>query len=181
MTEALLEVTDLSVTFPSAEGPVRAVRGISFSLAEGDALAIVGESGSGKSVSMLGLLGLLPTAQVSGSARHRGRELIGMSENDLRAVRGARLAMVFQDPMTSLNPVLTIGAQLAKVMRAHDRRLSKAEARERAIGLLDLVAIPQAATRVDTYPHEMSGGMRQRVMIAMAMANDPDVLIADEP
>jgi oligopeptide/dipeptide ABC transporter ATP-binding protein len=181
MTEPLLEVADLSVTFESAEGPVRAVRGLSFSLAEGEALAIVGESGSGKSVSMLGLLGLLRSAQVTGSARHRGRELIGMSENELREVRGARLAMVFQDPMTSLNPVLTIGSQLSKVMRAHDRRLSKADARQRAIGLLDLVAIPQAATRVDTYPHEMSGGMRQRVMIAMAMANDPDVLIADEP
>ncbi|MGD9702256.1 MAG: ABC transporter ATP-binding protein [Acidimicrobiia bacterium] len=177
----LLEVTDLTVTFPSAVGPVRAVRGVSFTLAEGEALAIVGESGSGKSVSMLALLGLLPGAEVTGSVRYRGRELIGMGASELRQLRGSHLAMVFQDPMTSLNPVLTIGKQLSMVMRAHDRKLSKRAARDRAVELLEIVAIPQAAKRIDAYPHELSGGMRQRVVMAMAVADRPDVLIADEP
>jgi peptide/nickel transport system ATP-binding protein len=147
----------------------------------GEAVAVVGESGSGKSVTMLATLGLLPKAAVTGSARFNDTELVGADVNTLRSVRGRRIAMIFQDPMTSLNPVLTIGKQLALVMKAHDRTLSKQRLRARAIGLLEQVAISQPDRRVDAYPHELSGGMRQRVMIAMAIANDPDVLIADEP
>jgi oligopeptide/dipeptide ABC transporter ATP-binding protein len=179
--EPILQLDDLHVTFDTPHGPSPAVRGVSLAVRHGEAVAVVGESGSGKSVTMLAVLGLLGSARVSGSARLRGRELIGMAPADLRRVRGAKLSMVFQDPMTSLNPVLTVGHQLSLVMRAHDPHLSKRAARDRAVQLLDRVAIAQAARRCDSYAHEFSGGMRQRVMIAMAIANRPEVLIADEP
>jgi oligopeptide/dipeptide ABC transporter ATP-binding protein len=179
--EPVLEVRDLHVSFPLPTGTVRAVRGISFAVSAGESLAVVGESGSGKSASMLAVLGLLPGAEVRGSVRYRGTELLGLSPARLREIRGARIAMVFQDPMTSLNPVLTVGHQIAGVLRAHDRRLGKRAAHDRAVELLELVAISQPERRVRAYPHELSGGMRQRVMIAMAVANGPEVLIADEP
>jgi oligopeptide/dipeptide ABC transporter ATP-binding protein len=179
--DPLLRVDDLRVTFDTPAGPAPAVRGVSLDVFPGDSLAVVGESGSGKSVTMLALLGLLPGAQVRGSARFHDVELIGMAPSDLRRIRGASVSMIFQDPMTSLNPVLTVGHQLSMVMRAHDSRLSKRAAAARAVDLLDRVAIPQAERRSAAYAHELSGGMRQRVMIAMAIANGPELLIADEP
>jgi len=177
----ILEIDDLRVTFPSSSGLVPAVRGVSLDVYPGEAVAVVGESGSGKSVTMLALLGLLPNATVSGAVRYRGTNLIGLDPGALRTIRGAKVSMIFQDPMTSLNPVLTIGKQLSMVMRSHQPGLSKTAARARAIELLDQVAISQPARRCDSYPHELSGGMRQRVMIAMAISNYPEVLIADEP
>jgi len=177
----ILAIDDLRVTFASSSGPVPAVRGVSLDVYPGEAVAIVGESGSGKSVTMLALLGLLRNATVTGAARYRGTNLIGLDPATLRTIRGAKVAMIFQDPMTSLNPVLTIGRQLSLVMRSHQPGLSKRDAANRAVSLLDQVAISQPKRRCDSYPHELSGGMRQRVMIAMAIANNPDVLIADEP
>jgi oligopeptide/dipeptide ABC transporter ATP-binding protein len=180
-TQPLLEVENLTVEFPTEDGVVRAVRGVSWMLDPGETLGIVGESGSGKSVTSLAVMGLLPgSARVSGSVRFRGKELLGLSDDALSGVRGKGIAMVFQDPMTSLNPVYTVGYQIAETIRAH-HELSKQAARERAIELLDIVGIPSPQQRVDNYPHELSGGMRQRVVIAIAMANDPDVIIADEP
>jgi oligopeptide/dipeptide ABC transporter ATP-binding protein len=180
-SEPLLRIRDLSVTFDTPGGSARAVRGMNLDVHAGEAVAVVGESGSGKSVTMLATLGLLPRAHVQGSVTFRDTELVGANRDTLQAIRGRRISMVFQDPMTSLNPVLTIGKHLALVMRAHHPKMGRKELRTKAIGLLDQVAIPQATRRVDTYPHELSGGMRQRVMIAMAIANEPDVLIADEP
>jgi peptide/nickel transport system ATP-binding protein len=179
----LLRVRDLRVAFATEDGPVRAVDGVSFELAPGEVLAIVGESGSGKSVAAQTILGLTrsPNAEISGSARFRGRELIGADETELRKVRGAEIAMVFQDPMTSLNPVYRVGDQVVEAIRAHRPEVGKAEAHERAAELLDSVGIPAAGRRVDDYPHEFSGGMRQRAMIAMALALEPELLIADEP
>ena len=178
---ALLSVENLTVDFPSGDGAVHAVRGVSYELHPGEVLGIVGESGSGKSVTSLAVMGLLPkTAQVSGSVRFRGEDLLGRSDKELTRIRGKNIAMIFQDPMTSLNPVYKIGYQLAEAVLAHND-VSKAQARKRAIELLELVNIPQPDKRVDQYPHEFSGGMRQRVVIAIAMANDPDVIIADEP
>jgi len=181
MTEPLLSVRDLHVTFATPFGPVPAVRGLDLDVFAGEALAIVGESGSGKSVTMMAMLGLLPNATVSGSAKFRGTEMVGMQSSALRRIRGRKVSMIFQDPMTSLNPVLTIGRQMSLVMRAHQPGLSKKAALARAVELLDQVAISQPAKQVHSYPHELSGGMRQRVMIAMAISNEPEVLIADEP
>ena len=177
----MLDVSGLTVTFPSADGPVRAVRGVDYRLRRGEVLGIVGESGSGKSVTSLAVMGLLPrTAQVTGSIVFDGRDLLTLSENELNGIRGERVAMIFQDPMTSLNPVYTVGYQVEEAVLAH-RDVSRAQARERAVELLGLVRIPNPEQRVSSYPHELSGGMRQRVVIAIAMANDPDVIIADEP
>jgi peptide/nickel transport system ATP-binding protein len=177
----LLEVRDLTVEFRSEGGDVPAVRGLSYQLSPGEVLGIVGESGSGKSVSSLAVMGLLPgSATVRGSVRLRGRELVGMSDRDLAKIRGSKIAMVFQDPLSALTPVYTIGDQIAETIRIHEGS-SKDAAFARAIELLDAVGIPNAAQRAKAYPHEFSGGMRQRVMIAMSIANDPDVLIADEP
>lgn len=182
MSAPLLEVDGLEVAFPTDDGLVTAVRGVSFSLAGGEALGIAGESGSGKSVTSLAIMGLLPpSAQVSGSVRLGGEELLGLGDRALSRIRGQRIAMVFQDPLTSLTPVHTVGRQIEEALTAHDRRLSRRSARSRAIELLDRVGIPDPAGRADAYPHELSGGMRQRAVIAIAMANDPDVIIADEP
>ncbi|MDQ6650706.1 MAG: ABC transporter ATP-binding protein [Actinomycetota bacterium] len=179
--DALLSVRDLTVDFPTDDGVVHAVRGVSYSLAPGDVLGIVGESGSGKSVTSLAILGLLPrTAQVGGSVSFRGRELLGLPDKEMTKIRGGRIAMVFQDPMTSLNPVHKVGWQIAEAVRAHND-VDKHASFDRAVDLLALVGIPRPKERAASYPHEFSGGMRQRVVIALAMANDPDVIIADEP
>jgi peptide/nickel transport system ATP-binding protein len=178
---SLLDVQDLSVRFDTDDGTVHAVDRLSFSLAAGEVLGVVGESGCGKSVSAMSLLQLLPeTAHVTGSAEFDGRDLIGAPASRLREIRGREIAFVFQEPMTSLNPAFRVGNQIAEVLRRH-LGLSRAEARTRAIELLDLVRIPAPERRVDEYPHQLSGGMRQRVMIAMALACDPKILIADEP
>ena len=181
--ESLLSVTDLRVGFVTEGGRLQAVDGVSFELAPGEVLAIVGESGSGKSVTAQTLIGLTrsPNSRIEGSVRLRGAELIDADDEALRKVRGAQIGMVFQDPMTSFNPVYRIGSQIVEAIRAHRPQTTKAQGHERAIELLDSVGIPNAAQRVDDYPHEFSGGMRQRAMIAMALALEPDVLIADEP
>jgi peptide/nickel transport system ATP-binding protein len=180
-SDVVLEVANLTVGFPSDDGLVEAVRGVSYQLRGGEVLGIVGESGSGKSVTSLAVMGLLPgNARVAGSVKFRGRELIGAKEAELNTVRGRSIAMIFQDPMTSLNPVYSVGFQVAEAVRAH-HKVGKAEALDRAAELLELVRIPNPRQRLDNYPHELSGGMRQRVVIAIAMANDPDVIIADEP
>ena len=180
--EPLLEVDDLHVSFVTEEGVVRAVDGVSFDLRAGEVLAVVGESGSGKSVTAMTLMGLTrsPNSRFEGRALHRGQELVGASEDELRKVRGAEIAMIFQDPMTSLNPVHRIGDQIIEQIRAHED-VSEVEARERSIGLLEQVGISRARERLDSYPFEFSGGMRQRVMIALALSCDPSILIADEP
>jgi peptide/nickel transport system ATP-binding protein len=181
-SDDLLVVENLSVEFPTDDGVVQAVRGVSYVLKPGEVLGIVGESGSGKSVTSLAVMGLLPgSANIKGSVRFRGQELANKPDNVMRKIRGDKIAMIFQDPLTSLNPVYSIGWQLAEAVQAHHPDVKKAAARERSIDLLKLVGIPNAAKRVDDYPHEFSGGMRQRVVIALAMANDPDVIIADEP
>ena len=178
----ILSVRDLSVSFATDGGLVRAVERVSFELDTGEILAIVGESGSGKSVTAQTILGLTraPNATITGSVEFDGRDLIELDDEQLRDVRGKRIAMIFQDPMTSLNPVYRVGEQIVEMMRAH-RKVSRREARESAVELLRSVGIPNPERRVRDYPHEFSGGMRQRVMIAMALAMDPDVLIADEP
>jgi peptide/nickel transport system ATP-binding protein len=178
----LLSVRDLTVVFPGDEdGDVPAVRGLSYDLAPAEVLGIVGESGSGKSVSSLAVMGLLPrSARVAGSVRLQGEELLGRSDTELARVRGNKIAMVFQDPLSALTPVYTVGDQIAEAIRIH-QGLKAGPAAARAVELLDSVGIPNAAQRAKAFPHEFSGGMRQRVMIAMAIANDPDVLIADEP
>ena len=178
---AVLEVDELSVEFPTDDGVVRAARSVSFALQPKEVLGIVGESGSGKSVTSLAIMGLLPkSARIGGSVKFRGEELLGRSDKEMSRIRGLGMAMIFQDPMTSLNPVYTVGHQLAEAVRAH-KDVSKDEALGRAVELLDIVGIPNAKERAGSYPHEFSGGMRQRVVIAIAMANDPDVIIADEP
>ncbi len=181
MADPALQVDRLEVNFPTKEGGVRAVRGVDLTLSSGEVLGIVGESGSGKSVTALACMGLLPkNAQVRGSIRYQGEELLGKREKELTAFRGTGIAMIFQDPMTSLNPVYTIGWQIAEAVLAH-QDVTKEQARARAIELLEKVGIPNSAERVDSFPHEFSGGMRQRAVIAIAMANDPDVILADEP
>jgi oligopeptide/dipeptide ABC transporter ATP-binding protein len=181
-SEPILSVNDLTVAFRTDDGLVEAVNGVSFDVHEGEALGVVGESGSGKSVSAMAIMRLLPkTAQISGSIRFRGQELLELSDADMRRKQGNDLAMIFQDPMTALNPVFTVGSQLIEGIRVHNKTVSKQAAKTRAIELLDLVGIPESTIRVDNYPHEFSGGMRQRAMIAMAISNEPDLLIADEP
>ncbi|MEU6853695.1 ABC transporter ATP-binding protein [Actinacidiphila alni] len=178
----LLAVEDLTVRYRTDAGPVTAVERLSFEVAAGSTLGIVGESGSGKTAASMALMGLLPrTAEVSGSARLHGQELLGRSDSAMREIRGRRIAVIFQDALSALNPMMTIGAQIAEAVHVHDRTRSAGELRERAVELLDLVGIPSPATRLDQYPHEFSGGMRQRALIAMGIANDPDILIADEP
>jgi oligopeptide/dipeptide ABC transporter ATP-binding protein len=180
--KALLSVDDLQVRFQTEEGQVKAVDGVSFELRPGEVLAVVGESGSGKSVTALSLMGLTrgPNAQITGRASLNGTELIAASEDELRTVRAAQLAMIFQDPMTSLNPVYRVGDQIVEQIQAHEE-ISDDDARVRAVELLEAVGIPDAPERVDNYPHEFSGGMRQRAMIAMALSLEPGILIADEP
>ncbi|MDQ0138099.1 oligopeptide/dipeptide ABC transporter ATP-binding protein [Neorhizobium galegae] len=182
MEKPLLNVRDLRVAFPTPTGYVEAVRGVNFSLARSEVMSLVGESGSGKSITMRAVMGLLPpTALVTGSVKFDGRELLGVPESEMRRVRGAKMSMVFQDPLTALNPVLTAGEQVVEAIRIHHPEVSSKTAREMAIELFRSVAIPYAEKRVDQYPHEFSGGMRQRVVIAIAIANRPDVIIADEP
>ncbi|MGY2080518.1 ABC transporter ATP-binding protein [Modestobacter sp. SYSU DS0657] len=178
----LLEVTDLNVRFPTEDGLVHAVRGVDYTLRSGEVLGIVGESGSGKSVTSLAVMGLLPgSARVTGSVKYRGQELLGQSDRSMSRVRGKGVSMIFQDPMTSLDPVYKVGAQIEETLRIHDKSLSSKASEARAVELLELVGIPNAGERVRSYPHEFSGGMRQRVVIAIAMANQPEVIIADEP
>ena len=183
MTEALLEVTNLSTHFKTRRGTVVAVNDISFALGVGETLGVVGESGCGKSVTALSIMRLIndpPGRIVGGSVRFEGQDLLKLSEEEMQQVRGGRIAMIFQDPMTSLNPVLTIGRQMTEMLELH-AGLNGDQARKRAADLLEMVGIPAAASRLDDYPHHFSGGMRQRVMIAMAMSCNPRLLIADEP
>jgi oligopeptide/dipeptide ABC transporter ATP-binding protein len=182
MADRLLEVEDLQVGFVTEDGLVKAVDGVSFSLEPGEVVAIVGESGSGKSVTAMTLMGLTrgPNSRFAGSARLRGEELVTAPEEKLQRIRGEEIAMIFQDPISSLSPVHRIGDQIVEQIRAHEK-VSKAEALDRAVQLMERVGIPRAADRVRAYPHEFSGGMRQRAMIAMALSLSPSVLIADEP
>ena len=183
MLPPLLSVKALTTTFRTETGVFPAVDGLSFDVAPGEVLGIVGESGSGKSVTALSILGLLPDPPgriASGSIRFEGHEIVGMSKSELRALRGPSIGMIFQEPMTSLNPVFRIGDQIIETIRAHEP-VSKAQARQRAIGLLDRVGISMSERRLDDYPHQLSGGMRQRVMIAIALACSPRLLLADEP
>jgi peptide/nickel transport system ATP-binding protein len=182
VAEQLLEVDDLKVRFRTEDGVVRAVDGVSFGLERGKVLGIVGESGSGKSVTAMTILGLTRgvNASFEGEVKYRGENLLHKSESELRRFRGNEIAMIFQDPMTSLNPVYRVGAQVSEVITTHED-VSKEVARRRAVQLLRQVGIPNPERRVDDYPHQFSGGMRQRAMIAMALANNPDILIADEP
>jgi oligopeptide/dipeptide ABC transporter ATP-binding protein len=176
----LLEVRDLSVSFSSADGVVQAVRGLSFGVERGQTLAIVGESGSGKSVATQSIVGLTQGARISGHAYLEGRDLLHMDDDELRRVRGAQIALIFQDPLSSLHPLYRIGWQIVEAIRAHEP-LGKRAAKRRAIEFLARVGIPEPERRVDDYPHQFSGGMRQRAMIAMALALNPALLIADEP
>ena len=179
----LLEVKNLRTQFFTQDGVVHAVNGISYTLNEGETLAIVGESGCGKSVGVMSLIRLIPQPPgkiVDGEVLFDGRDLLKLDEDDLRSVRGNRIAMIFQDPMTSLNPVLTIGQQVGEALQLH-LGMSKQQARQRSIELLEMVGIPDARKRIDDYPHQFSGGMRQRVMIAMGLSCNPQILIADEP
>ncbi|HEX6490052.1 MAG TPA: ABC transporter ATP-binding protein [Gaiellaceae bacterium] len=182
MAEPLLEVEDLKVSFRTEDGIVHAVDGVSFTVAEGEVVGIVGESGSGKSVTMLSVMRLItdPNVSYEGEIRYKGRSLMALSREAMREVRGEEIAMIFQDPMTSLNPVYKIGWQIEEQLREHTK-VSKGEARRRSVELLRQVGIPNAAERIDDYPHQFSGGMRQRVMIALALSCNPDLLIADEP
>jgi glutathione transport system ATP-binding protein len=179
--EVLLSVRNLTAGFETEDGRVRAVDGVSFDVARGEVFAIVGESGSGKSVTAMSILGLQPTLDVTdGEIRWKDRDLLTLNESDRRAVRGREIAMIFQDPLTALNPVHTVGRQIGEMARIHEG-LGRTKAKARAIEMLELVRIPEAAKRADMYPHEFSGGMRQRAMIAMAITCKPDLLIADEP
>jgi oligopeptide/dipeptide ABC transporter ATP-binding protein len=182
--DPVLSVQGLTVEFKTEDGIVHAVTDVSYDLFPGETLGVVGESGSGKSVSVMSMLGLIPIPPgkiVAGRALYKGRDLLTMSKKEIREIRGGQVAMIFQDPMTSLNPVLTIGDQIAEAIQVHHPGTSDADARKRVIHLLEVVGVPSAERRYDQYPHEFSGGMRQRAMIAMSIANDPQVLIADEP
>ncbi len=184
MPEPILSVRDLTVEFGTEDGVVHAVNGVSWDLHPGEVLGIVGESGSGKSVSTMTILGLIPMPPGrirSGEALYKGEDLLKAPASRLRQIRGGEMAMIFQDPMTSLNPVFTIGAQISEALEVHNPGIGQKAAQKRTIELLALVGVPYPERRVDQYPHEFSGGMRQRAMIAMAIANDPTVLIADEP
>ena len=182
MSDPLLEVENLAVTFPTDGGDLYAVRGLSYHVAPREVVAMVGESGSGKSAAAMAVIGLLPSyATVTGSVRLSERELLGMSDADMSKIRGARIGTVFQDPMSALTPVYTVGDQIAEAITVHHGRVSKTDARRRAVELLELVGISQAETRARSFPHELSGGERQRVVIAIAIANDPDLIICDEP
>jgi peptide/nickel transport system ATP-binding protein len=178
-----LEVRDLRVHFPTDDGLVNAVDGLSFELERGRTLGIVGESGSGKSVTSLAIMGLHPpgTARISGRIWLDGQELISSTRESVRSLRGRKMAMIFQDPLASMHPFYTVGVQIVEAYRIHHPQINKRAARRHAIDLLDRVGIPQPKSRVDDYPHQFSGGMRQRAMIAMALANNPELLIADEP
>ncbi|HUH48232.1 MAG TPA: ATP-binding cassette domain-containing protein, partial [Mycoplana sp.] len=179
--ETILALRGLKVDFTTPDGTVNAVKGIDLDVRAGETLAVVGESGSGKSQTMMGIMGLLANnGTVSGSAKYRGKELIGLPPAELNKVRGAKVTMIFQEPMTSLDPLYPIGRQISEPF-VHHRGGSYKDARKRVLDLLELVGIPEPARRIDSYPHELSGGQRQRVMIAMALANEPDILIADEP
>jgi oligopeptide/dipeptide ABC transporter ATP-binding protein len=178
---ALLEVEDLHVSFNTADGVVQAVRGVSYHVEAGQTLGIVGESGSGKSVSTQTIMGLTRGARISGQAVFEGRDLLTASQDEMRAIRGAKIGMIFQDPLSSLHPFYRVGWQIIEMIRLHDHEVSKDQATQRAVELLRLVGIPQPDKRVHDYPHQFSGGMRQRAMIAMAMALNPALLIADEP
>lgn len=183
MNESILDIKDLETRFRARDGDVHAVNGISLSIKEGETIGLVGESGCGKSVTMLSLLRLIPTPPgkiVNGTALYRGQDLLKLTNDELRFIRGAQISMIFQDPMTSFNPVLTIGRQLAEPLEIH-LGMTREQATVRVIELLDLVGIPHAKERINDYPHQFSGGMRQRVMIAMALACNPSILIADEP
>ncbi len=181
MTQTLLEVTDLRVGLDTSRGPADALRGVSFSVQRGQTLGLIGESGCGKSMTALAVMGLLPPgARLTGSVKLAGQELVGADEAALSGLRGNRMAMVFQEPMTSLNPLHTVGAQVAEPLRVH-QAMSGSAARAMALRLLDRVRLPHAAQRLDAYPHQLSGGQRQRVGLAMALACAPDLLIADEP
>ena len=182
MTEPILEIKDLKVHFPTDDGLVKAVDGVSLTLSPGETLGVVGESGSGKSVTFLTVMGLVTSkeARISGQALFQGQDLLKLPPDELRQVRGDKVAMIFQDPLTALNPVLRVGNQIAEVFEVH-RGMSRKEGVREAVNLLGLVGIPKPEERVKQYPHEFSGGMRQRAMIAMALALNPDLLIADEP
>ena len=182
IAEPLLRVENLCVSFRSERGLLRAVDGLSFTVAPGEILSVVGESGSGKSLTSLAVMGLIddPNAVLTGSIRYRGRELMGLPRRELRKVRGDEIAMIFQDPMSAMTPVYTIGWQIAEQVQAH-ARLTRRQARARAVELLGEMGMPNPATQVDRYPHQLSGGMRQRAMIAMALSCNPSLLIADEP
>ncbi|MDH4118799.1 MAG: ABC transporter ATP-binding protein [Acidimicrobiia bacterium] len=184
MADSVLEIKDLVVEFDTTDGVVHAVDGVSYEVAPGETLGVVGESGSGKSVTVMSALGLIqmpPGRIVRGEVLYNGRNLIGLPIDELRKIRNKEIGMVFQDPMTSLNPVFTVGDQIAEAILEHNASATELEARKRTIGLLERVGVPNAERRFDQYPHEYSGGMRQRAMIAMAIANDPAVIIADEP
>ena len=177
----LLEVKDLNVSFPTADGTVQAVRGVSFTVDAGRTLGIVGESGSGKTVLTQTLLGLTPGGEISGTADFDGTDLLAIGEDQMRKIRGAQISVIFQDPLTSMHPLYKVGWQIEEMIRVHDKSVSKAEAKDRAIELLRRVGIPRADQRVNDYPHQFSGGMRQRAIIAMALSLSPRMIMADEP